>query len=73
MDAFDTKINKMKEDIDKYGLLDYECFEQYFPKKVYDLLPLKYMAVSLGKGLITWDMFKDYYEKWGKKLIDNIK
>lgn len=64
---------KMKEDIDKYGLLDYECFEQYFPKKVYDLLPLKYMAVSLGKGLITWDMFKDYYEKWGKKLIDNIK
>lgn len=69
--AFD-KV-KMKEDIDKYGLLGYEHFKQYFPKKVYDLLPLKYMAISMGKGLITWEMFEGYYNEWGKELIESVK
>lgn len=69
--AFDR--NKMEEDIQKYGLLDYEAFERFFPKEIYDLLPCKYLSVSIGKGLITWDIFESYVTKWKDQLLENIK
>ena len=69
--AFDKE--KMQTDIDKYGLLDYEVFEKYFPKQIYDLLPCKYLGVSIGKGLITWDIFDSYVSKWKDQLLENMK
>ncbi len=69
--AFDE--DKMKSDIDKYGLLDYEYFKDYFPKEIYDLLPCKYLGVSIGKGLITWDIIKSYISKWKDQLMENMK
>ncbi len=69
--AFDKE--KMKADIQKYGLLGYERFEKYFPKEIYDLLPCKYLGVSIGKGLITWDIFEGYVNKWKDQLLENLK
>lgn len=69
--AFDKTL--MQKDIDKYGLLGYECFEKYFPKEIYDLLPCKYLGVSIGKGLITWDIFEGYVNKWKDQLMENVK
>ncbi len=68
--AFDK--DKMQEDIDTFGLLGYESFEKYFPKEIYDLLPCKYLNVSIGKGLITWDIFEGYVNKWKDQLLENM-
>lgn len=69
--AFDKE--KMNADIKKYGLLSYKDFERFFPKEIYDLLPCKYLGVSIGKGLITWEIFESYVNKWKDQLMDNIK
>ena len=63
---------KMKNDIEKYGLLSYEEFKEFFPKEIYDLLPCKYLGISIGKGLITRDVFKGYVEKWRSQLLENL-
>lgn len=68
--AFDK--DKMQKDIDKYGLLGYKAFEQYFPKKIYDLLPCKYLGVSIGKGLITWNTIEQYITRWKDQLLENM-
>lgn len=68
--AFDK--DKMQKDIDTYGLLGYEYFEDYFPEEIYELLPCKYLGVSIGKGLITWDVFESYVTKWKDQLMENI-
>ena len=68
--AFDK--DKMQKDIDTYGLLGYEYFEDYFPEEIYELLPCKYLGVSIGKGLITWDIFENYVAKWKNQLMENI-
>lgn len=69
--AFDKE--KMQQDIDKYGLLDYEYFKKYFPKEVYDLLPCKYLGVSIGKGLLTWETIESYIQRWGPQLLESVK
>ncbi len=69
--AFD-KV-KMNADIKKYGLLNYKDFEHFFPKEIYDLLPCKYLGVSIGKGFITWEIFENYVNKWKDQLMENIK
>lgn len=67
---FDEKL--MQLDIEKYGLLSYDYFKNYFPQEVYNLLPCKYMAISIEKGLITWEIIEQYVEHWGDQLLDNI-
>lgn len=69
--AFDK--GKMQADIQKYGLLSYKDFECFFPKEIYDLLPCKYLGVSIGKGLITWEIFESYVNKWKNQLMENVK
>lgn len=68
--AFDK--GKMKADIQKYGLLAYKDFERFFPEEIYNLLPCKYLNVSIGKGLITWDIFEGYVNKWKDQLMENM-
>ncbi len=69
--AFDKE--KIQKDIDKYGLLDYEYFRDFFPKEIYDLLPCKYLGVSIGKGLINWNIIKSYIARWKNQLMQNMK
>lgn len=69
--AFDKE--KMQSDIKKYGLLTYKDFARFFPKEIYDLLPCKYLGVSIGKGLITWAIFESYVNKWKDQLMENMK
>ncbi len=61
--------NKMQEDINKYGLLTYEDFKDMMPEELYNVLPCQYMAVAVGKGLITWEQINLYYSKWKYQLI----
>lgn len=64
--------DRMAEDIAEYGLLTYEDFKGFFPRKIYELLPCKYLGVSIGKGLMTWDVFRGYVEKWKGQLLENL-
>lgn len=45
--------DKRDEDIRKYGLYTYDDFKDYIRKKIFDLLPIPYLKVSVGKGLTT--------------------
>ena len=69
--AFDKE--KMQADIRKYGLLTYKDFERFFPEEIYNLLPCKYLGISIGKGLISWDVFEGYVNKWKDQLMENVK
>lgn len=61
-------IKKKNEDIKKYGLLDYSSFDKYLSKELYDKLPCKYMAISIGKGFISWNTIQSYIDRWARRL-----
>ncbi len=46
---------KMQADIEQYGLYTYEDFKDLLTEEQFNALPFKYLKVSVGKGLITWD------------------
>lgn len=62
-------IKKKNEDIKKYGLLDYSSFDKYLSKELYDKLPCKYMAISIGKGFISWSTIQSYIDRWAGRLL----
>lgn len=62
-------IKKKNEDIKKYGLLDYSSFDKYLSKELYDKLPCKYMAISIGKGFISWNTIQFYIDRWAGRLL----
>lgn len=45
--------NKKQADIEKYGLYTYDEFKDYIRKEIFDLLPIPYLKISVGKGLTT--------------------
>ena len=53
---------KKAQDIETYGLLDYSFFEDWMTYEEYLCYPAQYIAVSLGKGLMT--------EEWLQYLIE---
>ena len=61
-------IKKKNEDIKKYGLLDYSSFDKYLSIELYDKLPCKYMAISIGKGFISWNTIQSYIDRWGRRI-----
>lgn len=40
--------------------MDYSSFDKYLSKELYDKLPYKYMAISIGKGFISWNTIQSY-------------
>lgn len=62
-------IKKKNEDIKEYGLLDYSSFDKYLSKELYDKLPCKYMAISIGKGFISWNTIQSYIDKWARRIL----
>lgn len=62
----------MNNDIEKYGLLPYEYYKDYFPIEIYNLLPCKYMSIALNKGLITQEKINEYIDKWKNQILLNM-
>lgn len=48
-------LAKMEEDIATYGLLSLEDFDGMLPEEFYEMLNAKYLSVSIGKGLTTFE------------------
>ena len=46
---------KMKDDIEKYGLYTYEDFAAYMPEEVYHMFQAQYFKISVEKGYMTFD------------------
>lgn len=40
----------------------------YLSKELYDKLPCKYMAISIGKGFISWNTIQSYIDRWARRL-----
>ena len=57
-------IEKMNEDIEKYGLYTYEDFKDYLPYEVYLAFPGPYLKVSVEKGYITFEEIIGYIEQY---------
>lgn len=58
---------KMKEDIEKFGLFDYEIdFKGVLPKTIYDAFCGDYLKVSISKGNMTIDEINFLIEKYSK-------
>lgn len=55
---------KMQEDIEQYGLLSYEEFKDYIPEEIYLAINAKYLGVSIGKGLLTWEDIFRFVEEY---------
>lgn len=51
------KINEeaYNSDIEKYGILKYEEVSNFMSEEVFQAFNGKYLKISIGKGLITWD------------------
>ena len=60
--CFDPK--KKQADIEKYGLYDYSEWSDWFTPEEFDLFSIKYLKVSVGKGLLTEDTIKDYVNRY---------
>ena len=64
-------IEKMNEDIEKYGLYTYEDFKDYLPYEVYLAFPGPYLKVSVEKGYITFEEIIGYIEQYlGRHGLD---
>ena len=44
---------QMEQDIEKFGLYEYDDFKEYIRREIFDLLPIPFLKVSVGKGLTT--------------------
>lgn len=57
IDAETMKINEeaYNSDIEKYGILKYEEVSNFMSEEVFQAFNGKYLKISIGKGLITWD------------------
>ena len=55
---------KKQQDIERFGLLSYEEVAYFMPREIYDLFNVKYLSVSIGKGLITMQKMEEYIEKF---------
>lgn len=50
---FKYNKEKMEHDIKQYGLYEYSDFKEYIREDIFNLLPIPYLKVSVGKGLTT--------------------
>ena len=62
-DGLKIDAAKKADDIEKYGLWDFENMK-YASRETYDVLNLKYMSVAFGKGLLTPEAFAYLEAYW---------
>ena len=58
--------NKMKADIDKYGLVSYEEYNGMISKEAYDAFGAAYRKVAIGKGLIDKERIQYLINRYAK-------
>lgn len=63
-DDYKYDIKKKQADIDQYGLLRYEDVAYFMSKEIYEYFNVKYLSVSIGKGMITMEEMKRYVSKY---------
>ena len=56
--AYDKE--KMKYDINKYGLFKYDDLSEYLSEREFEVYNAKYLKVSIGKGLLTFNRLLSY-------------
>lgn len=59
---------KKAEDIEKYGLFTYEEWEGLISEEAFSLLPIPYLKVSMGKGLLGWEDIYRMVDRFGGLL-----
>ena len=57
-------IEKMNQDIEKYGLYTYDEWKEYLTYEQYVAFNVKYLKVSIGKGLVTKEEIIRYIESY---------
>ncbi len=57
-------MKKKQEDIEKYGLLRFDDVSYFMSKDIYDLFNVKYLSVSIGKGMITMKKMENYIARF---------
>lgn len=61
--AYDKEL--MASDIETYGLFTYEDFAAYMSEETFDsIFPIKYLKVSIGKGLTTFERLEYIIERY---------
>lgn len=55
---------KKKQDIEHYGLLSYDEVAYFMSREIFDLFNVKYLSVSIGKGMITMEKMEEYIKKF---------
>ena len=58
--------DQIQADIEEYGLLGYEAFEDLVPYEIYLAFPAKYFNIAIGKGLLTWDEVYALIDRYSK-------
>lgn len=58
--------DKMKADIDKYGLVSYEEYNGMISKEAYDAFGAAYRKVAIGKGLIDKERIQHLINRYAK-------
>ena len=72
-DNFNYDKEKQKADLLKYGILEYDKVSYFIPKIIYDLFNVKYLNVSIGKGLITIETMEKYVRTFfNNEIIDKL-
>lgn len=69
----DLKYNeeKMKADIETYGLFDYSNVAEFVTEDTFNKYPTKYVNVSIGKGLMSEEDFYHLVERYAIPYQDN--
>ena len=63
-ETYKYDVSKMKNDINNYGLLNYDDVSYFMSREIYELFNVKYLSISIGKGLITIKQMEEYILKF---------
>ena len=63
-ESFKYDEEKKSQDIEKYGLLSYDEVSYFMSREIYEVFNVKYLSVSIGKGMITIEKMEEYIEKF---------
>ena len=63
-ESFKYDEEKKAQDIAEYGLLSYGEVSYFMSYEIYELFNVKYLSVSIGKGMLTIEKMEEYIEKF---------
>lgn len=63
-DTMSYDLEKMEEDIAKYGLYTYDDFAGMIPEEAYVAFNGDWLKVAIEKGILTWDDIARYAERY---------